>query len=459
MAQRPSTLKDLWSADLAYKTKPPQPSPPKSRPLPSPAEASASGAGGEDDGPASRTEDLEHLFGGSDLSTAVKALYDFDAPHEFFGSLNRFVKKKDSEIEDVCSSYYQEFIRSNQELLGVRVDIRELKGEVTGLNDEIQEAGKVYLQKCEKLIELRQMRHNSRQTKAELERCCKILEMCARATSQMAARQYYPALKTLQQLEQKYLAELSAHAFVSEVADRIPALQREIKQRVLSDFLAWMAAVGEATHDVGEHSLAWMLRQKETAAATAGAKGGATGSPTWQSRERRRSSTASAASGAGGGGARDFVPSRASSGSISGGEQGSEHSPTHTGQSVFDLVHLDFEPLYECVHIFQTLGKLSELRESYAVRRRAELEAAEHDLKSNIKINLDQNGGRGGGESDDEEQLAVFGPQFSEDMDNFLKHLAGFFIIEDTVLHTATGLANGPNAVDPHALWATAMAQ
>ena len=156
MSAAPSTLKDLWSTGVVYSghtAAEPAPVAPLDLAVRAEPERHAP-IGGADEGggggggvaeSASRTEDLEHLFGGSDLSTAVKALYDFDAPHEFFGSLNRFVKKKDQEIEEVCSNYYQEFIRSNQELLGVRVDIRELRGEVTGLNDEIQEAGKVYL--------------------------------------------------------------------------------------------------------------------------------------------------------------------------------------------------------------------------------------------------------------------------------------------------------------------------
>ena len=452
MSAAPSTLKDLWSTGVVYSghtAAEPAPAAPldlavraepeRHAPIGGADEGGGGGGGGVAES-ASRTEDLEHLFGGSDLSTAVKALYDFDAPHEFFGSLNRFVKKKDQEIEEVCSNYYQEFIRSNQELLGVRVDIRELRGEVTGLNDEIQEAGKVYLQKCERLIELRQMRHNSRQAVSELKRCCKVLEMCARAASQMAARQYYPALQTLQQLDQKYLPELSAHAFVQEVTDRIPALQTEIKQRVLSDFVAWMAVVGEATHDVGEHSLSWMLRRKELAAVhkqlgTATALGGP-----------GRTSVASsvAASAAGQGQLRDSLMSEG------GSTHPDEHSPTSTGQSVFDLVQLDFEPLYECVHIFHTLGALSELRETYGRRRREELQTAEKELKA--QLNLESKAAEAVDQS-------VFGPQFAEDIENFLKHLAGFFIVEDTVLHTAAPLASGAGAVDPHALWATAMAQ
>jgi len=107
-------------------------------------------------------KDLEHLFGGSDLSTAVKALYESGAPHEFFALAERFIRRKDQEIVSVCSHYYQEFIRSNQELLGLRGDINEIKGEVTGINEEIQLAGAVYLEKCERLIELRQISNNAR---------------------------------------------------------------------------------------------------------------------------------------------------------------------------------------------------------------------------------------------------------------------------------------------------------
>ena len=341
MSSPPSTLKDLYRSSTATPTRDtpseePQREPERRRIAPPDIDQSTVSES------ASRTEDLEHLFGGSDLSTAVKALYDFDAPHEFFGSLNRFVKRKDKEIEEVCSNYYQQFIRSNQELLGVRVDIRELRGQVTGLNDEVQEAGKVYLEKCERLIELRQMRHNSRQFVAELKGCCKVLEMCARTTEQMAGRQYYPALKTLQQLDQKYLPELSAHAFVSEVADRIPALQAEIKQRVLSEFLEWLAAVADATHDVGEHSLAWMLRRKEHATALAGGPQSRGGGSDGSERERRRSSSAYAASVASlsmyRGMDSDTERSRERDSLASlGGSGAGEHSPTDAEQACLSL--------------------------------------------------------------------------------------------------------------------------
>eukprot|EP01044_Picomonas_judraskeda_P020554 COSAG03_NODE_4604_length_1492_cov_29.669777_3_plen_105_part_01 len=105
MSSPPSTLKDLYRSSTATPTRDTQSEEPQREPErrriapPDPDQSTVSES-------ASRTEDLEHLFGGSDLSTAVKALYDFDAPHEFFGSLNRFVKRKDKEIEEVCSNYY-----------------------------------------------------------------------------------------------------------------------------------------------------------------------------------------------------------------------------------------------------------------------------------------------------------------------------------------------------------------
>jgi|EP01044_Picomonas_judraskeda_P016093 hypothetical protein len=132
------------------------------------------------------------------------------------------------------------------------------------------------------------------------------------------------------------------------------------------------------------------------------------------------------------------------------------------------MANLNFEPLYECVHIFETLGKLRELREIYARERQKLLERADKNLKSSDTLDIAaaetaaavaaaaRGGSRAGVSAVQQE---VFGPQFAEDMGNFLKHLAGFFIVEDTVLQTATSLANGPGAVDPHALWSAAMAK
>ena len=76
---------------------------------------------------------------------------------------NRFVLRKDEEIQQVCNHYYQQFIQSNQELVGVKADIGELKQAVLKLNADIQSAGNDYLRQCQQLVMLRRA-HERRST-------------------------------------------------------------------------------------------------------------------------------------------------------------------------------------------------------------------------------------------------------------------------------------------------------
>jgi len=148
----------------------------------------------------------------------------------------------------------------------------------------------------------------------------------------------------LQQLEKQHLPALDAPEFVQEIAERIPGIQTEIKQKVLADFHRWLEVVAESTVDVGEHSLAWMARQNEAKDRASGGGGSNNKPPPPQPSTPRMS-----------------VLSRAS---VSSTGDMSERAQ----QSVFELVHLTFEPLYECVHIFETLGTLGELQQSYTTQ-------------------------------------------------------------------------------------------
>ena len=52
-------------------------------------------------------QELEHLFGGSDLTTAVRVLYNASAPERFYQHVAHFKQHKDKEIENVCSEFFQ----------------------------------------------------------------------------------------------------------------------------------------------------------------------------------------------------------------------------------------------------------------------------------------------------------------------------------------------------------------
>lgn len=80
----------------------------------------------------------------------------------------------------------QEFIRSNAELGGMREDIRHVKDEVQGVNNDVQKAGKEYLSRCQHTLKLRGVRE--RAAKARVPHNCPPQLAIATANAQPATR-------------------------------------------------------------------------------------------------------------------------------------------------------------------------------------------------------------------------------------------------------------------------------
>lgn len=201
-----------------------------------------------------------------------------------------------------------------------------------------------------------------------------------------------------------------------------------------SEFLRWLALLGEATSDVGHQAMEWMRQQNMVQYAgleliSQGVLGG--GKLSGDDSNRRRESVASS---------RFSLASRTSyrsrfsiSSSAAETEKSSDDasSPTTTDgnqdarendldQGVLEAAQLSFEPLYECVHIFETLQCVEELRDAYSRRRREELETAEAELRQLVNKESTTTTITG----DD-----VYSSSFAESAAGFLKQLSGFFIV------------------------------
>ena len=164
-----------------------------------------------------------------------------------------------------------------------------------------------------------------------------------------------------------------------------------------------------------------------------------------------------------------------------GGEVGGAAGLSHQ-RSVFAAVGLSFEPLYECAHIFRTLQCFGELTASYNTRRKEELLGAELELQQQLSASggqleeifgpqyieqvgglllhppLPLLGGSIGMERGCRQTWTLIVDGYIEQVDHYFKQLAGFFVLEDAVLHSGREAAvNGAAAVD--GLWDHAVRQ
>lgn len=199
---------------------------------------------------------VEHLLAeieSSDglLGPTLRAVYDGEQHTEFMDKLEERIRVHDKEIERMCNYHYQGFIESVNELLKVRGEARKLKMEVNEVNAAMQASGRELTSKCEDLIHCRTTQRNIVSAIETLSLCLPVLEMYAKLKDQMKNRRYYPALKTLEQLEHTYLPRIKRFRFAEIMQNSIPVLRKHIKEASMADLRDFLEKIRKVSEKLG----------------------------------------------------------------------------------------------------------------------------------------------------------------------------------------------------------------
>jgi hypothetical protein len=89
-------------------------------------------------------------------------------------------------------------------LLQVRSQTNNLNSEVIGINDSLNQASAEVIDKGNELIKARKIESNIATCIEQLSNCLPVLECYSKLLKQVSEKKYYPALKTLEQLENEY---------------------------------------------------------------------------------------------------------------------------------------------------------------------------------------------------------------------------------------------------------------
>lgn len=152
----------------------------------------------------------------------------------------------------ICRDY-QGFIDSIRELLQVRTQTKNLNDEVIGLNEALNEANQGLIKKGFDLLEARKVESNIACTIETLSVCMPVLDCYSKLLKQVNEKRYYPALKTLEVLENEHLPKVSNYRFATTMKENIPKLKKEIKS--LEDFCEFLQKVRDYSPFIGERAL------------------------------------------------------------------------------------------------------------------------------------------------------------------------------------------------------------
>ncbi|XP_041370054.1 exocyst complex component 6B-like [Gigantopelta aegis] len=287
----------------------------------------------------------------------------------------------------MCNYHYQGFIDSIRELQQVSGDAAALKDEISGVDSELQGSCSPLLAKGDQLVKSRKIQKNITAAIENLSLCLPVLEMYGKLQEQMKSKRYYPALKTLEQLEHTYLPRVMSHWFSETMCEAIPKLREQIKEASMTELKDFLESIRKHSTKIGELAMKHAAEQNNLDPAIVVQK----------TKKRRAPPPPNPFTGE-----VERVPEIFRDDSFEGEEE----------LSAQDMV--DFSPVYRCLHIYSVLGDKEKFESYYRQQRWKQ-----------ARLSLQPPPGM-------HESADAYRRYFHE--------IIGFFVVEDHILHTSQGL-------------------
>lgn len=106
--------------------------------------------------------------------------------------------------------------------------------------------------KSQNLLQTRRFERNIIHVINQLELCLPVLQTYQKLQKQMSEKRYYPALKTLEQLEHLHLPHVQNYRFSNQMIESIPKLRENIKEASMSDLKDFLESIRKYSPKIGE---------------------------------------------------------------------------------------------------------------------------------------------------------------------------------------------------------------
>ena len=227
---------------------------------------------------------------------------------------------------------------SVNQLLRVREGTVSLTAEILDLNQSIRASTERLAEQKKHLVESRSHRQNIDETFRATQDCLEVLRLANQVHDLLVKKNHYAALRALDELQNVHLKGVTQYKIAEMIQRSVPSTQRAIAEAVMSDLNTWLYRIREMSQYLGEialyHTDLRKTRRKERA---------------------------------------EMIPLLGHFKLNSAIELVSdEHEEYDLLQN--EELQVDFTPLFECLHIHQSLGHMEKFRIEYANTRRRQKE-------------------------------------------------------------------------------------
>ncbi|XP_050305936.1 exocyst complex component 6 isoform X2 [Anthonomus grandis grandis] len=255
-----------------------------------------------------------------------RTIFDNNNGHiDFKKTLEERIKHHDKDIERLCNVYYQGFIESVTELLEVKSQSKSLNNQVVSIDKQLQNSFQALSKSGTDLLQARKVQSNIAEVISQLNLCLPVFVSYSKLQKQIAEKKYYPALKTLEELENVHLPFVSNYRFSNQLCQRIPKYRDKIEAASMMDLKDFLENIRKFSPKIGEVAMRHTSEQLAT-------------DPTVIGRKKKRNIQI-------------------------------ESSNNYSEEDLSAQELIDFSPIYRGMHIAEVLGKVATFELYYRSER------------------------------------------------------------------------------------------
>ncbi|PVI07686.1 exocyst complex subunit Sec15-like protein [Periconia macrospinosa] len=326
------------------------------------------------------------------IEQLVPVMKDARYNNQLIQAFDSFSKDREDEIEKICNANHQEFVSSVNSLLQVRQGTVDMTDEILALNASIQESIDKLAEQKKALVDSRGVRQNLNEANEALNACLEVLRLANQVYDLLKEKNYYAALRSLDELQTIHLRGISRYKIADWIDNNVPMVREQIRDAVKADLSSWLYRIRESSQFLGEVSF-------------------------YYTHERRTRNQARIEADP------RFAKAKLNSAIELVADETDEFDVLNNEEAGNET---DFTPLFEAMHIYDTLGKREQFKAEYTSDRKDQcrllVERRDLDL-------LDKECG---------------------DLSSLLESIAGFAIIEKATVAKTTNIRS---QADVDELW------
>jgi len=301
----------------------------------------------------SKVADLVEL---GKVGNALKVVLNEHLDDVYHEQLETRRKKHAEQIKNICNENYTQFISAIDDLMDVTETVGNLKKNLVTLNDDVQTSCKRLENQVRRLQVERHKRRHIDLALRQISRCQNLIHLVQKAQKHVQDKKFINALKILNQLQHHHIPQLSQLEFTQHILNQLPKLRQKIQSSVFNNFQDWLYRISNQCSDLGACAMYQAL-----------------------------------------GALKESKPSSL--------------QPKDADEDLYRKVQsIDFGPVYQCLHVYETL-EIDEFETDYKDRRRR--------MCTQISV----------------------APMFREDgksavgFDEYFFSVTGFFVLEQSIVH------------------------